>query len=190
MVLTDHPALVGLWAKEIRDVENLRLQKLREKMMGYDAEIVYTPGKYHFAADALSRNPLFNVMTVEEDIMAEVYHCKRTYTGSHTYARDDLKMQPLFEAADDSAYQLVVTAVRSGIKLDDLHKDHPAQIFKSVWDDISVIDEKDKPLLILNDTRIIVPKNARKEILRKLHTAHNGTATSTRTASSCYYWQG
>merc|ERR1712237_47861 len=72
-VATDHRALVGLFEKEIRDVDNLRLQKLREKMMMFNPVVKYIPGKSHYVADALSRRQKFHFMTEEEDCMANVY---------------------------------------------------------------------------------------------------------------------
>ena len=56
-VYTDHRALEGVFNKEIREVDNIRLQKLCIKMMQFDVNIKYVHGKYHYAADALSRWP-------------------------------------------------------------------------------------------------------------------------------------
>ena len=53
-VYMDHRALVGLFQKEIRDIDNLRLQKLREKMMMFSPVVQYVPEKSHYVADALS----------------------------------------------------------------------------------------------------------------------------------------
>ena len=61
-VWSDHRPLVGLWKKQIRDVDNVRLQKIREKMMPYNMAVQWVGGKANHVADALSRQPLFSTM--------------------------------------------------------------------------------------------------------------------------------
>ena len=107
-------------------MDNIRLQKLRVKMMRFDATVKYVVGKYHFAADALSRQPRFDHMTADEDFMAEAYTSRRAFTEVHGYARNDLKLMPLFEAAKDESYQQVVEAVKGGFHPTTLDRDHPA----------------------------------------------------------------
>ena len=54
-VATDHHPLVGTFAKNLADLTNPRLQRLREKVSAYCFEVQYVPGKTHNIADALSR---------------------------------------------------------------------------------------------------------------------------------------
>jgi len=57
-VITDHKPLVGLMQKPLEDILNPRLQRFREKLMGFNLEITWTEGKSHLIADALSRAPV------------------------------------------------------------------------------------------------------------------------------------
>ena len=56
---TDHRPLVGTFNKGISELTNPRLQKLREKVAGYQFTVTYVPGKTNNIADALSRAPIF-----------------------------------------------------------------------------------------------------------------------------------
>ena len=58
-VATDHRPLVGTFSKGISEVTNPRLQRLCEKVSGYQFTVTYVPGKTHNIADALSRVPIF-----------------------------------------------------------------------------------------------------------------------------------
>ena len=44
-VLTDHRPLVGIFRKDIDDVENSRLQRIRMKTQCFNFTVEYTPGK-------------------------------------------------------------------------------------------------------------------------------------------------
>ena len=59
-VITDHKPLVGIMNKEMADLHNNRLARLREKTAQFTFDIEWTAGKYHDAADALSRFPIFD----------------------------------------------------------------------------------------------------------------------------------
>ena len=59
-VLTDHRPLVGVFRKNIDEVENSRLQRIMMKTQCYNFTVEYTPGKTHLIADALSRAPVWS----------------------------------------------------------------------------------------------------------------------------------
>ena len=54
-IVTDHKPLLGIF-----EVDNPRLQQLREKMQAYNFTVKWVPGKLHLIADALSRAPHFS----------------------------------------------------------------------------------------------------------------------------------
>ena len=74
-------------------------------------------------------------------------------------------------AASDQNYLPVIDTILGGKKISNLPPSHPAKLYKSCWDNLSVADEI---LLVLNDSRIVVPKQARQFILDKLHFSHSG----------------
>ena len=70
---TDHQPLVSIFKKPVHQITNNRLKKLRLKMMIFNPEVEYLPGKYMFLADLLSRNYIED--PVEDDPeMVEVVH--------------------------------------------------------------------------------------------------------------------
>ena len=70
-VATNHRPLVGTFNKNLADLTNPRLQRLREKVAAYCFKVIYVPAKTHNIADALSRAPIFPG-TDELDIQIDI----------------------------------------------------------------------------------------------------------------------
>ena len=50
---------LGIFKKDLFEVQNPRLQRMREKVLPYTFTLKWVAGKGHHIADALSRAPLF-----------------------------------------------------------------------------------------------------------------------------------
>ena len=56
-VVTDHKPFVGICNKNLDDLDNPCLQRMREKIIGYNFQLEWIAGKPNLLADALSRTP-------------------------------------------------------------------------------------------------------------------------------------
>ena len=177
-VITDHKPLLGTFNKPLGEISNARLQRFCEKLLQYTFTISWVPGKVHLIADALSRAPIFDPPEVEE-ITANLILTR-------TISKDPA-LQELYDCiAEDETYSKVKDAFTDGKSVEVLPFDHPARRFKQVWADISLRDD----LLILNDTRVIIPDNYKDRILEKLHFSHAGITKTKQLARQLYYWPG
>ena len=178
-VVTDHKPLLGTFAKDLSEVENARLQRIREKLVGYTFNIVWVPGKIHLIADALSRAPVFR--PVQEEVICA------NYVLVCAVAEDPL-LQPLYDAAAaDQEYQDIISAFKTGKPLSVLPPLHPARALRSYWDDISLFDNA---LIIFQDHRIFVPAALRKHFLEELHVSHSGISKTKALARQHFFWPG
>ena len=57
-MVTDLHPLLGTFRKPLAEIENPRLQRIREKTAGYNFNLEWIEGKSHLIADALSRYPV------------------------------------------------------------------------------------------------------------------------------------
>ena len=172
-VLTDHRPLEGVFKKALHMVDNPRLQRLMEKLQLYSFDVVWTPGKSHFIADALSRAP---VWASEDDGLAQ-----EPATCAHIIESSFVAM-----AAKHEAYSNCVDAVLAGKTMDQLNPDHPARVLTKVWDRLSVDNVTE--LMLVDDLRIVVPTTARQRVLELLHMPHSGMAKTLEQARQLYYW--
>ncbi len=177
-ILTDHKASISLLNhKTLDQIDNPRILRLKEKLSCYDFEAIFINGRKHFVADALSRNPHFSAPEINEaDISSGVIAAFTT----------DPLMQDIFDAAEkDTDYQAVISAIKQGKHVSLLSSCHPAKKYSSVWNDLSIYNDK---VIMLNEVRIVVPSACQRTILDKLHLSHAGITKTRANARLLYYW--
>ena len=180
-VVTDHRPLVGIFNKPITEIQNTRLLRFREALSPYNFDIVWTAGKDHLIADALSRVPLFDgVDCPTEGGESQAALCYRV--------AEDPALQQLFDSLD-SNYNRIIKALRQRKTSKSLPASHPGLAFKNIWDQLSLFDDEEETLLLCGD-RIVVPESARKHILSLFHLPHQGVTKTRMTAQQLYYWPG
>ena len=169
-VKTDHQPLVGIWPMEKADIINPRLYKVRERTERFQFDIVWVPGKKNEIADALSRYPVFDPdETLIDDDEVQSSICRRIYSESPITsltqaAREDVEYGCLIEAINDKAFDIESKN----------ESNHPAAAYKKVWPRISVLLADEQEILLLDGSRVIVPKKARHMIMESLHLGHPG----------------
>ena len=103
---------------------------------------------------------------------------------------DDPTINLIASAAGDIEFQRIISALRSGANSADLEDDHPAQHFREKWHELSIVqlENEEHPLIIRNGKQIVIPRTARKSLLRELHRGHSGISKTYLMAKELYYW--
>ena len=179
-VVTDHRPLLGIFSKNICDIENTRLQRYREKLSSYNFEVQWQEGKSHLIADALSRAPLFEAPE-EEQYEEHINLCNKV--------SEDPAFEFIYNAIDEKYLELI-QALRENKKASNLPPTHYGKNFTSVWHELSLLDDEEHTLVLLDSTRVLVPEGARQKILQLLHLSHCGLTKTKQLAKQHYYWPG
>ena len=160
-IQTDHKPLVPLFSSKNLEELPLRVQRFRMRMMCFQFTISHVPGKELTIADALSRAP---VCTHSE--------------------RDELLHIETTAYVDFAIRHQIVEYCRSG------------------WPEKSSLPPELKPYypvaaeltvqngLILRGGRMDIPPPMRKDILRKIHTGHQGITKCYERARQSVWWLG
>ncbi len=171
-VVTDHRLLLGIFSKDLPSLKNTRLQRLRQKVMDYQFQVTWAPGKWHLIADALSHTPVFAPPEEADEEIAECFAI-----GANLAVHN--KIVPHI----DDSYIAVRQALQEDVRLAKLPPNHPAKIFKHVWHQLST----DGTLILMGD-RIVIPSLAQKQIVDMLHIPHNSIVKNLQSARQLYYW--
>lgn len=173
-IQSDHKPLISIVQKDINKV-SARLQRMLLKILKYDFNLVYVPGKQLVAADALSR--AFIIENADVIITNEIpYHihelnnienCEKNLTNYIPIPKEAVQ-DIIDHTKADPNLSNVKQYLRDGwpckTKMNDAIKS-----FYKVRSDLQIEGE----LLFLNN-KLIVPETLREKYLKLLHISHQG----------------
>ena len=185
-LVVDHRPLVPIInRKNLDEIENPRLQRLREKISEVNISAAWRPGKKHAAADALSRAPVAAPAAgdeLAEDDTAPAVLAVLTCALAESCV--DLRLQRVREAVDrDEEARVLLETVMNGFPA---QKNDLPEIIRGYWpvhDQLSVDDG-----LVVYGCRIVVPRPLRAEILQDLHASHMGQEKTKQRARQIVFW--
>jgi hypothetical protein len=182
LVQTDHQPLVPMFKKEIHKIGSRTLQRLRLKLLNYDIDVNYLPGKFMFVADMLSR--LFNNNPVDDDpTMFETVHS----LSSCLPVNDSLKCDLVNATAEDGTLQQLVKFIQVGWPKNRTQVPDPIIPYYKVRNELFCEDG----LVLFNDensVRIVVPTVLRPKMLKIVHAGHMGVDKCKYRAKQAFYW--
>ena len=193
-LITDHRPLVPILnTKSLAEIENPRLQRLREKLMSYTFTAVWKAGKTHQLPDALSRAPVDRPSTEDEEAEHEVVHLIRSVflarledssNGAESSPFRDALLDRVREAASsDDSYKTVAETVLNGFPEHKAELPSPVHPYWNVRERLSVDDG-----LLVCGARLVIPHGLRREVLERLHDSHQGVERTKRRARQSVYW--
>ena len=141
---------------------NQRLMRMREKVTSYNFTVIWTPGKNHHIADALSRAPVFGPceMSFEPE---QLEHCLRIFDPSLT------QMDPSM----DDKYIKALQLVREGKNATHMLRSSKAYAYRRIIDLLCIETYQGQDVLVCDGCRHVVPKHKRSAILSLLHAGQN-----------------
>ena len=180
---TDHKPLVPLMNSKDLDKVPVRCQRLLMRMMRFNPNVVYVPGKDLTVADTLSRAPL-NGPNMADVELAEEVQLYVDYVEERSFSPSSLAS--IREAtAKDLQLQAVIQYTLGGWPK--YGQEVPSSLgkFHSIRSHLSVTDG-----LLLYDDRIYIPTGLQGDILNRIHDGHQGINKCRERAKSSVFWIG
>ena len=195
-IITDHkPLLQIVNTKGICDIENPRLQRMRETLLPYSFTLGWKKGSEHAVPDALSRCPVDEA--TEEDEIAE------QEIEQHIHSVVMCNIKAVFEDEDNDEFQdALLEEIHKISSVDPEYMSLKKTIINGFPCNQNEIDPvlrpyaKMKDLLCLDNglivcgQRLVIPRRLRKEVLQRLHSAHQGIERTRRRTRQSVYWPG
>jgi hypothetical protein len=213
VVAVDHqPLLKILGDRKLEDIKNPRLLNLKEKTLPFKFKIIHVPGKKNLATDAVSRHPtgdpehlslpddVHTTLSDDNATMGDVLNGVRTVTEecatmdinitiAAAHALDDLQAvtwDRVREATTSDPIMLeLLETIEDGMPDSKMLLPPSLREYFSFREHLSTTDG-----VILYKDRIMVPPALRDEVLRALHSAHQGVSSMTARADTSVFWPG
>lgn len=180
IVESDHKPLEAIFKKPLHECP-ARLQRMRMKLLQYDATIVYKKRKELYLADALSRASIDDKENVmQEELEAQV----GLITESINITRNQVE-RFIEETKKDKTLQNVIKLVRTGWPDQKNAVPDSAKPYFTFKEDLHEIKE-----LLFKNNCLVVPTSLRSEMLEKIHFNHMGIEKCKLRARECLYWPG
>ena len=182
IVVTDHKPLTKLFGdRTLDEIENTRLFRLKQRTLPWYFEVMYLPGKTNFAADAASRypSPHHNVTALElvdeqELILGAIIREEMQNNMAITW--EDLSR----ETKTDPVLSVVIRCLME----DGSEVSFPPEFMR--YKNALYIHED----VLLYQDRVVVPHRLRPQVLKKLHSAHQGVSSMEQRAQAMMFWPG
>ena len=181
VVATDHkPLLKILGDKQLDNIANPRMFRLKQRTLMWSFDIVYVAGKSNLAADATSRFPSSaeTDCTMESDMVASL---QSNIDSSGAVTWHAIRAA----SAEDPNISALADLVSAGFPEGKASLPTPIRPYWQHRDHLSVIDG-----VVMLGKRIIIPKSLRGQVLTALHSAHQGTSGMQSRAQDCVFWLG
>ena len=183
LVSVDHKPLVKIMGdKPLEKIDNLRVQRLKERIMRFRFQIKYTPGKLHVAPDATSRNPV--TLPIDDDFERGIE--SRVAANFCTDQLKSITWERVKEAvATDHKYQALIELVRDGFPEKKQEVIGSLRIFWPMREELCIVGG-----IVAKGQKILVPQSLRSEVLEGLHSAHQGVTGMAANANQRLFWPG
>lgn len=164
--------------KEINKIPNNRLRRLRVKLLAYNIDLSYLPGKYMYVADFFSRN-FIQRNEESEEVLNDIVH---------TLSEVELEFK-------NNKQKEFIEATKSNEILSQICK-----YLSTGWpnkcnsgDELKHYFKLKNGIILVNDLlyfgeRLIVPKLLRKYVIKQLHSTHLGMTKYVAKANQLFYW--
>ena len=182
-LIADHKPLVALLSN--KNLEDLppRILRFRLRLMRYNYNVQFLPGKEIYTADALSRSPVSEPSQEDESIQ-ETAELFVEQVISHLPASDPRLEQIRRQQQDDDICRQIRQYVHEGWPENGKLKGE-IRLYASMSAEITI--QRD---LLLRGNRLIIPQAMRKDILQRLHDGHLGITKCRERARQSVWWPG
>ena len=152
------------------------------RLMKYNVEASYCPGKNMLISDLLSRNPMENEdQKVQQEELEEAVECYASSVIAHMDpSTGRLKRAQEEDDVPSEVRQHTLAGWPSAHEVSE-----EVWVNRSSQDHLSVVDG-----ILLFDDRIVVPEKLRQEMLTKIHEGHLGLHKSREAARASVWWPG
>ncbi|UYV67096.1 K02A2.6-like, partial [Cordylochernes scorpioides] len=176
---TDHKPLLAILKKPLEELSP-RLERLVLKLMRYDFNLEYVPGKVIHTADTLSRDSIS-----EETIDTSDLDLQNTIMTLNLKVTTKRYQEILRDMESDEEMIKLRDHILNGWPIHKKSVDYAVKPYWHCKEELYIWKD-----LICRGQRLVIPKVQRESILQTLHMSHQGISACKNRAHEAIYWPG
>ena len=184
IVESDHKPLQSIFKKPIHAAP-CRVQQMLLRLLRYNLDVQYKPGRLMFIADHLSRASTSEVELEQDEAQVFAMEVERMDPFDTIKVAPEKLTQLQRCTGQDHILQTLKTTVLSGWPEHREKVPVPIRDFWSYGEEISIHNG-----VLFKSHRVIIPTVMRAEILSKIHSSHMGIEYCLRKAKDIVFWPG
>ena len=180
-VETDHKPLVPLMTTTEVAKMPPRIQRFRIRLMRFSPNVIHVPWKNQISADTLSRVPLSGPEKADISLVKEAELLTKQAIDSLPASKNKLHEIKELQKSDPETAEIREYCTNGWPTY---MPESP--LIKQYWTDrehLTIVDD-----LLLFDSRIVIPRQMRLEMLKRIHEGHLGIVKCRALASFSVWW--
>ena len=202
IVATDHKPLVGLFEKPFTEIQNPRLLSIVEKTLWYKFRVIHVPGKVNCGPDFMSRTGEVVTTNMVDAHFSSILCTENSIDAQDSLVDTSLEATLVCALSFDKEFRAVTLervrdATNKDGKLLQLKEiiSGPSYVDRLLPEDLSEYNRYRDRLSVIGGcivygSRLLIPEVLRPEILRGLHSAHQGVVGMLARAKQIVFWPG
>ena len=182
LVAVDHQPLTRIFNnRDLNEISNPRLLKMKEKTLLYRFRIMSIPGIKNEGANAMSRLPLdtsnnaeFDDTDIEPAVISSIQLNASSTMSTHTISTEAIK---------DPTYQELLNLIENGFPDQKYQLPEYLREYWNIRNELYTCQG-----LIYSEGRILIPLSLRRQMLDELHVGHHGANSMRANAQRRFFW--
>jgi hypothetical protein len=184
---TDHNPLTGILNdRNLENISNPRLQKLKERTLRYRFKVIHVPGKSKAitGADSLSRNSASGA--APDFVFNDIENVAKAYVTRRADEIDSITWHRVNKAAAEDEECVSLNQLIADGFLGEM-KDYPVNLqrYWSMQDELYTVEN-----VPFKGQKMLIPTILRQQVLEGLHAANQGVTGMLANARSRFFWPG
>jgi len=174
-VVTDHKPLVKIFGdRTLDEISNSRLFRLKQRTLPWRFRVAHLPGASNHAADATSRHPSPSGSDDSLDLSSETEIAESALMASIRHNAHELGNISWSLLAQETTTDTFLSHLLKLVEQGVTNFDRTDPALSNLWPICESVYSHEGVLLYQD--RVVVPSSLRPQILKHLHTAHQGTS--------------
>ena len=195
-IVLDCKTLVESQNKSLDHFKNSKIQKMFLDLQELTYTMIHVQGNKNEAVDSLSRAPTGDLFEEGKDMER---NCNTVFVSTINIEEagdldylEDLELKAISdEINNDPVYLQMILAMKQGKAPKQLPKLHSARDWKGQWQVMSLLNKKLNSPILMDGSKIIVPKQLQISTVAKLHKdTHGYKEIMLETISQSLTWRG